>query len=320
MQLIVLDCRHVTTIMSAIKTIDLDLLGVSPLRPQGSPLPVPKPHDIELAERAGFSALPLIKARYNDLGSYEILSGITTWRIAFNFLGIMSLDVEIVDVDDDTAQWLVNQDFQWGVQGEAAVQIDPADLLAQGEFIERWSRRKGQSYKKIGESLDLDRRMASLAVRLASLAPEVKQQVRQGELTIGLAKMLVTLPYSQQRQLAKQAINESWTARHMETMVRAQKKGAAQPSKQHPTRSKKTTSISIPGSGLSRIDREERKLSDLIGNPVEVYHAEGGGGAIVIKYHNTEEYEGIADRLRHTPVKEPPAFPDDDWDESDFQV
>ena len=72
---------------------ELDQLVISALRPKDVPLPVPEPEWIDLAQQEGMEALMLIKARQSTPGQYEILSGITTWRVA-QLLNIMTLEVD----------------------------------------------------------------------------------------------------------------------------------------------------------------------------------------------------------------------------------
>lgn len=294
--------------MTAIKHIDLDLLSTSALRPERASIPVPPPHQIELAELAGLDALPMVKARHKGQGDYEIITGIITWRIAHHFLGMSSMDVEIIDIDDAVAQQLVNEDYK---------SPHSIDSLAMGEFIVRYSKEKNLSYTKVGGLLGMKRRMASMCVRINSLAPEVKHQIREGLLLPGLAKCLVTLPFSLQRQLANQAIKDKWSARAMEQAVKKHKAGGS-----HKSGGGNKNLFEVSSEKYALFEDKENNLAELLGAQVDVFHSKkGGSGSMVIQYHSLDEYDGIVARMRQPPSSTviEQKFPDD-FDDDDFAI
>lgn len=277
--------------MTTIKRLDLDLLVISGLRPEGVSIPVAEPDMIVLAQQEGPEALMLIKARPKVNGQYEILSGITTWRVA-QWLAIMTLDVQVLDMPDDHARQLVCQDF-----ARADARRDPAAL---GWFLRRYCEEQGVRPTDAGRRLGLTRRDTSLYIRLTRLDPQVLAMLRDGLLSLSLARCLITIRADHQVALANKARLEQWSVRQMEHAIH-QRQAGVDTARQC---DKSDMGVVLPGTDFSRIMDEEKDLSENLNSSVEVHHRSQGDGYILIHYHGLDVYSGIAERLRQIPTQQ----------------
>ena len=231
----------------------------------------------------------LVKARQITPGQYEILSGLTTWRVA-QLLNIMTLDVQVVAMNDFHARQLVAQDF-----AKQDARSHPAAL---GWFIKRYCENHQVRPTEAGRRLGLNRRDTSLYVRLTKLDPHVHKMLADGRLSLSMARCLLTLRADKQVALAKQAEREQWSVRQMENAVCRQ----ADTNLLQPVHEKSDMGIELPGNDFLRITDEEKILSENLHAPVEVHHRSQGDGYILIHYHGLDVYAGIADRLRQMPI------------------
>jgi ParB family chromosome partitioning protein len=270
----------VTTII----TIELDQIQLSPFR-QGFSLPVPSPALLELAQEAGFDALPRMRVRGTHEAGYELINGINTYVVA-NFLQRFNQAVELVELNDETCRLLVTMDYA------AESSHHGARALALGHLIEKQSVKSGISKTACGRRLGLSVKETSLYVRLTRLCDDIQTMLKQGDLSVGVAKLLIKLSETDQVRIAQKAIEENWTTRQAEQEIRALGKPRDvippfPPSPPPPS-----------GTAFEHVVKEEQRLSEAIGSEVEViFDKESRHGELIIRFVNLDVYEGIAERL-----------------------
>ena len=158
----------------------------------------------------------------------------------------------------------------------------------QREDLNRSRRRKrcsACSTNTLGSTSSLRRRWAVADRRhqsaaLAQLAPAVQTLLIEGELDMGHARALLSLPPAEQERAARRVAARGLSVRQTEALVKRLLSGAPALARNDPD----TT-------------RLERRLSDHLGVRTSIAGGKGGKGRIVIRYSTLEELDGVLERL-----------------------
>lgn len=204
----------------------------------------------------------------ND-GTYEIVAGERRWR-ASQMAKLHEIPVIIRTYSDTEAL-------------EVAIieNIQRADLNAIEEAAgyRDLMKRFGHTQEKVSEALGKSRSHIANHLRLLNLPDDVQEFVRNGELTAGHARTLITAdnPLS----LAKQIISKGLSVRAAERLA---KKPAERPkSAPKPKVEKDADTKALEGD-----------LSATLGMKVSIDHKTGTeGGVVVIRYQNLDELDDI---------------------------
>ncbi len=109
--------------------------------------------------------------------------------------------------------------------------------------------------------------------------------LEHGDLEMGHARCLLSLPSNQQRSIARQIIARSLSVRQAEALVRKIQQDA------------KETKMVPSASG--DIEKLEEGLSEHVGVPVKVQHGAKGKGKLVFNYKSLDELDGILAHLKY---------------------
>lgn len=212
---------------------------------------------------------PLIVRVLMD-GRYEIVAGERRWRAA-QLAQLHEVPVIVRDFTDSEVM-------------EVAIieNIQRADLNAIEEALafRQLMDRFGHTQEKLAEALSKSRSHIANLLRLLSLPDEVQAHVREGTLSAGHARALVTSANS--AELAKQVIAKNLSVRETELLVRDPRKNG--PSKKSGPRAK------------AEKDADTRALeNDLSANlkmQVVIDHAGVDlGGTLSIKYSTLDDLD-----------------------------
>ena len=203
-------------------------------------------------------------------GGYELLAGERRWRAAQR-AGWHEIDAIVRDdVDDHEAVVL---GLIENLQRESMTPMETAYGLK--ELSGRLELTHAEAADRIGKS----RVYVTNFLRLLNLCESVQEQVNAGELSMGHARALTILPPAEQARWAGMSIAGQWSVRVLETRLRNR---ASKPSH------------SGDGAEWTRLSR---RLTDLLGNRVELSGDAQGRGAMTIKFHSFEELDGLLERL-----------------------
>ncbi|WGV15192.1 ParB/RepB/Spo0J family partition protein [Fuscovulum ytuae] len=212
---------------------------------------------------------PLIVRSLDD-GRFEIVAGERRWRAA-QLAQLHELPVIVRDFTDSEV-----------IEVAIIENIQRADLNAIEEALafRQLMDRFGHTQEKLAEALSKSRSHIANLLRLLSLPDEVQSQVRQGLLTAGHARALITAPNA--AELARQVIARNLSVRETELL-------AKDPAK---TGKSKTSGPR----GKSDKDADTRALeSDLSANlnmKVTIDHAGiDDGGTLSIRYRNLDDLD-----------------------------
>ena len=212
---------------------------------------------------------PLI-VRRRGAEDYEIVAGERRWRAA-QMAQLHDLPVIIKDLTDSEV-----------LEIALIENIQRADLNAVEEALayRQLMDRFGHTQEKMAEALSKSRSHIANLLRLLQLPDEVLGYIREGKLTAGHARALITT--ANPAELARMVIARGMTVRQTEDL--AKKQGAA---------------IGKPGRSHRRLgekDADTRALeADLSANlcmAVQIAHEPGGeSGVLSIRYNTLEDLD-----------------------------
>lgn len=193
-------------------------------------------------------------------GDYTIIAGERRWRAAGQ-AGLTEVPVVIRQVESD------------GELLEMALveNLQRSDLnpVEEAEAYQRLARDFGLTQEEIARKVGKSRSQVANTQRLLGLPAEILEYLRQGELTAGQARPLLTLgDANEQIRLARRGVGGKMTARDLESAARRGK------------RAKK------------EVDADTRaaaeQISRRLGTKVEI-NRRGKGGRVSIFFHSEEE-------------------------------
>jgi ParB family transcriptional regulator, chromosome partitioning protein len=218
---------------------------------------------------------PLIVRKVN--GKYELIAGERRWRAAGE-VGLKEAPAIVREASDVEVLELALVE---NLQREDLNPIEEAMAYARlsGEF----SMTQEEIARKVGKN----RATVANAMRLLDLAPEVQSYLRQGRLTVGHAKAILSIKaHGEQIQVAEQLIRQALPVRAAEKLVSRFLEKTGQPS---PRKKRNSESASALAPHLHRI---ENALTHHLATRVQLRHAEKTG-AITIEYYGNDDLDRI---------------------------
>ena len=206
---------------------------------------------------------------------YEIIAGERRWR-ASQLAGQDTIPAIIKQVEDEAA---VAMALIENIQRENLNPIEEA--MALQRLIDEFELTQQEVADAVGKS----RTTVTNLLRLISLNNDVRSFVERGELEMGHARALLSLPYEKQLEAGKQVKNKGLSVRQTEALVRRLQ---AQKNKK--------------GAVSNKIDPDIRhlrdNLSEKLGTQVNIQHTAKGKGKLIINYNSLEQLEGILDHIK----------------------
>jgi ParB family chromosome partitioning protein len=222
---------------------------------------------------------PLIVRQAVVPGKYEIVAGERRWRAA-QMAGLHEVPVLVRDYDDEQVL-------------EIAIleNIQRADLNAVEEALayRQLMDRFGHTQEQLAHSLSRSRSHIANTLRLLSLSEPVLAMVREGRLSAGHARALITSPRSQ--DLAVEVLKRGLSVRETERLAKQPpgQSGAAGQSRRPLSKDADTIAI-------------ENDLSANLHMLVQITHnGPGDGGMITIKYRSLDQLDMLCDVLSKIP-------------------
>lgn len=215
---------------------------------------------------------PIVVSRVGD-GSFRIIAGERRWRAA-KIAGLDKIPAVVKDVSPAEA---VEIALIENIQRE---DLDPVETaLAFDRLLREFNITQEELSKRVGK----DRATISNYLRILRLTDEVKQYLKDGTLTMGHAKAILSVEDPQiQIEIANMVIKKSLSVRQTEELV---KKFLNKVDKQKP-------SIKI----IPEIAELEDKLTSELGYRVKILH-KGKKGKLEIFYNSLDELEGILQKI-----------------------
>lgn len=218
-------------------------------------------------------------------GRYELVAGERRWRAARR-AGLRMIPVIIRPTNDRGA-----------LEHAIIENLHREDLnpLEEAAAYRQLAEEFGLSQEAVAKRVGKSRPAVANSIRLLGLPTTVQRLVREGELSAGHARALLSLPeVASQLLVAKEALEKGWTVRQLEAEVRRRidagpdfgSQGAAGSSTRRDTDRKSIGALEA-----------ESVLSDALQTRVEVQPARRGG-RLVVRYADEDDLGRLVEQLR----------------------
>ncbi len=208
-------------------------------------------------------------------GRYELVAGERRWRAA-QLAGLAEIPALVREIPDQAALAIALIE---NIQREELTPLEEAAALRR--LIEEFDLTHQATAEAVGRS----RVAVTNLLRLLELAPEVQKLVQERRLEMGHARALLALPAGLQREAAQQVSLKGLTVRETEALVRRLAPGAP-------------PAPPAPAAIDPDIRRLQDDLAERLGARVQLSHAGGGKGRLVIHYNSLDELDGILGHLK----------------------
>lgn len=224
----------------------------------------------------------LVRADGQNSGRYEIIAGERRWRAA-QVAQLHEVPVVIHTFSDEEA-----------LQVALVENLQRADLnpIEEAKGYYRLMVDFKYSQDELGEILGKSRSHVANTIRLLNLPEAVQNLVREGKLSSGHARALVTAHDA--KGLAKKIVDKGLSVRQTEKLVAQQlgrtpktRSGGGHAAAQH----KDADTIAL-----------EKELTNAIGMKVSIDAPEGHEGTIAISFRSLDQLDDLIKRLSQTPT------------------
>lgn len=205
---------------------------------------------------------------------YEIIAGERRWRAAQQ-AGLDTIPSVIRDVPDETAIALALIEN---------IQREDLNPIEEAMALKRFQDEFGLTQQEVASAVGKSRTAVTNIMRLLNLTEEVRKLVEHGDLEMGHARCLLTLPTGAQIRVARQIAAKGLTVRQAESLARK-------------TQNEEENSGSEERGADHDIKKLEERLGEKVGVPVMVQHSAKGKGKLVLKYNSLDELDGILAHL-----------------------
>lgn len=260
---------------AGLKTLALDSLERGPYQPRKDF----KPEALrELADsiRAQGLVQPIVARRRPGLEKYEIIAGERRWRAA-RLAGLREVPVVIRDAPDRTVMCI-------GLIEN--IQREDLNPLEEAGALDRLIREFEMRHEDVAAAIGRSRSAVSNLLRLLELEQAVKRMLAAGELEMGHARALLSLPARQQVTVARKVAQQGLSVRATEALVKTlgpdNKPGLAGPAA-------KTEPNTL---------KLQNDLSEKLGARVVIRQQRGQKGTLQIHYNSLAELDGILEHIK----------------------
>lgn len=229
-------------------------------------------------ERSGLMQPIVVRPLATRSGAYEIIAGERRWR-AMDRLGHTEVPAIIQQVDDGRAAELALVEN---------LQREDLNPMERAVALRRLGDEFGWTHQELATRIGIDRATVTNLLRLNELDSGTAAHVRNGNLALGHAKVLLGVAeVPARRALADRAVNEQWSVRQLEAAIRE----VSVP--------RGTKATGRKGSGSSaHLSDLRRQLEDHLGTRVELrLGRKKGAGELRIQFFSLDEFDGLMQRI-----------------------
>jgi len=208
---------------------------------------------------------------------YQIVAGERRWRAARR-AGLTAVPALLRTLsDEESAEWALVEN----------VQREDLNVMDRAEAIQSLVEQFRLTHADIADRLGLQRATVTNLTRLLSLAPPVREMVRDDLMSMGHARALAGLDDTQhQVALAERTVREGLSVRQVEAAVRA---FHVEPS---------ATLAPPPTAPPAHLTELERDIADRLGLRVRLRTGrKKGTGSLEIKFASLEDFDSLLAKL-----------------------
>ncbi len=258
-----------------IQMIALAKIFPSPLQPRHEFRPNQLTELVESIRERGIIQ-PLIVRQAGD--RFELIAGERRWR-ASQEVGLQEAPAIIREASD---QEVLELALIENLQREDLNPIEEASAYS------RLSREFGLTQEDISRRVGKSRASVANAMRLLDLHPDVQVMVRQGQISVGHAKVLLSLKsHDEQKLLAEMVIRQSASVRATEKLAASHVAKSGQGNGSGERKKSRTADELAPA-----VQRVQNLLQHRLATRVVVHHGEKRG-SITIEYYGNDDLQRI---------------------------
>lgn len=212
---------------------------------------------------------PLVVSKLND-GNYQLIAG-QRRLLASRKAGLKDVPVIIknVDVKDEMEIALIEN-----------IQREDLNSIEEAEGYNALINKFNLDIKSVSQKVGKAESTIINSLRLLTLDQKVKEALKQGKISAGHARALITLPKEEQVRKMEEIISSSLSVREVEANIKNNSKPK-----------------SIAQEKDIYIESLEKDLRSVLGTKVFV-QKKGKGGKIVINYYSKEELDNISELIK----------------------
>jgi ParB family transcriptional regulator, chromosome partitioning protein len=213
-----------------------------------------------------------IVVRELSKNKFEIIAGERRWR-ASQIAELDQIPCLVKDIPDEAA-----------IAMALIENIQREDLNAMEEAValQRLMQEFELTHQQTADAVGKSRTTVTNLLRLLTLSEVCRTMLERGDLEMGHARALLSLPSEEQTSIARVVVAKGLTVRDTEKLVR----NANSPVK--------TKQDDKPDPHIAQL---ERSLSDKIGAPIKIQHGSKGKGKIIIQYNSLDELDGVLNHM-----------------------
>ncbi len=221
----------------------------------------------------------LVRPKKNEDGKYEIIAGERRWRAAQK-AQLHEVPVIIHEMEDQAAMEI---GLIENLQREDLNPLDEA--LGYKRLMEEFDHTQ----EKLSTVMSKSRSHIANMVRLLNLPDTVQAMVREGSLSAGHARALVTLDDA--LSVAKKVVSQGLNVRQTEALVLKISEGTKAKNKKS-SLSKDPDTVAL-----------EEEISNALGMKVSINVKRGGKGSLKIDYKSLDQLDDLLHRLSQSPAQ-----------------
>ena len=248
----------------ALRTLPIEKLEPGPFQPRGPMEPAALQELAESIREHGVLQPILVREKPGQAGHYQIIGGERRWRAA-QLVPLHEVPVVIRDLGDREAMaaGLVEN-----------LQRQDLNALEEADGYRRLLEEFGLTQDKLGQAVGKSRSHVANTLRLLALPDRVRELLRDGALTAGHARALLTAP--DPIGLALQIVDRGLNVRQAEALAAAKpREPAGRPARAEP-----------------EVAALERELSERLGLRIAI-RSTGRGGQVTIAYRDLDQLDGL---------------------------
>ena len=207
-------------------------------------------------------------------GGYQLVAGERRWR-ASRKAGLREVPVVVKELTDtETMEIAIIENLQ----------REDLNPIEEAEGLQALIDKCGFTQEEVAASVGKSRPAIANSLRLLRLPEEVRELTRDGKISAGHARALISLDNDALIvEAAENVIKNKLTVRDVERLAKTQDKGKIVSQKRYKRRD-------------SFYDEVELTLSEVLGRKVKVYNGKGKG-TLEIEFYSQEDLKNIANKL-----------------------
>ncbi|ABE51015.1 ParB/RepB/Spo0J family partition protein [Methylobacillus flagellatus] len=206
-------------------------------------------------------------------GKYEIIAGERRWRAA-KLAGLTEVPVLVRDIPDESALAMALIEN---------IQRENLNPLEEAQGIQRLINEFNMTHQAAADAVGRSRSVVTNLLRLQNLSNKVQEMLMEGQLDMGHARALLSLPDANQVMAAELIVQKQLSVREAEKLV---KQLSAEPQQK-------------PAKVVDRdVLRLQEDLSELLGATVEIRAGKKGNGEVKIHYGSLDQLDALIERFK----------------------